>query len=97
MSAAAIDDLFGHVPQASAAQRDIEDPARPRDRLPGEEDFLVPTPIAPRDGHTPETIRTQVMKILAAVRNAGAQPFGARELHCHNVWMPYLCEWLKGG
>jgi hypothetical protein len=93
-----IDDLFGHVPQARAAQPDLADTAGPEDwRLPREADYLVPTPPAPNGGHTPDSIRAQVMKVMAVVRDAEAMPFGAAELHTHTVWMPYLCEWLKGG
>jgi hypothetical protein len=97
-ASAAIDDLFGHVPQERARQSDIEDvTAAGHARFDSERHFLVPTPRAPEGGHTAESIRTQVMKIMGHLRGAETMPFAADELRNHNVWMPYLCEWLKNG
>ncbi len=93
----AIDDLFGHVPQPSAAQTDLEDSGAFGWVSEREADYLVPTADVPEGGHTPASIRAQIMKIMAVVRAAETMPFGADELHVHCVWMPYYCEWLKGG
>lgn len=94
----AIDDLFGHVPQTGARQGDVEDVTVSEDwRDTREADYLVRTADAPEGGHTPASIREQVLKIMAVVRAAETMPFGADELHTHTVWMPYMCEWLKGG
>ena len=93
-----INDLFGHVPQDNAAQTDIEDGGSVfGERLAGEEHYLVPTADPPGNRHTAETIREQVMKIIACVREADTMPFQPDELRNHNVWMPYYCEWLKNG
>ena len=93
-----IDDLFGHVPQKGAEQFDLEDGDSVfGKRLAGEEHYLVPTADPPGNKHTADTIREQVMKIMTIVREAETMPFAADELHNHNVWMPYYCEWLKNG
>ncbi len=97
-AAAAIDDLFGHVPQTNAPQRDIEDePDQASRHDSSEAHYLVPTPYPSGGRHTADSIREQVMKIMAVVREADSQPFADDELHNHNVWMPYYCEWLKNG
>jgi hypothetical protein len=97
-STPAIDDLFGHVPQE---QPDGGRNAQKNDGFVSlgdrEAHYLVRTPDAPGGGHTAQSIRAQVMKIMAIVRDASEMPFAADELHNHNVWMPYYCEWLKNG
>lgn len=95
----AIDDLFGHVPQHGNGP--TLEPARAktpdelaRDQWPG---YVVPYADTPKGGHTADSIRAHVVKVMAVVREATATPFGAEELRTYNAMMPYLCEWLKNG
>ena len=81
-----------------AAQADFGDGEAAFDwRCTHEAHYLVPTPDAPEGGHTADSIRAQVTKIMAIVRAAQAMPFAPDELRNHTVWMPYYCEWLKNG
>lgn len=94
----AIDDLFGHVPQDSPVRGDAEGGfLLEGGRNPFEADYVVPYAEVPEGGHTPETIRAHVMKVMKVVREAETMPFGARELRTYTGMMPYLCEWLKNG
>lgn len=47
--------------------------------------------------HTPDTIRAEMLRILAEARAASAMPWDARTLRSHTAMFPYMAEWLKGG
>lgn len=97
-----IDDLFGHVPQDTAPGRPPvdDDGANDSEDAEGEDcfaEYVVPYAQVPEGGHTPDSIRAHVVKVMAVVRQARVMPFGARELRTYTAMMPYLCEWLTGG
>lgn len=48
----------------------------------------------PPGGHTPETIRAQMQKIIAQARAANATPWPLRQTRSHMVMFPYMAEWL---
>ena len=77
---AAIDDLFGHVPQKG----ELELPDEP----------VITS--APRQ-HTAETIRAEMLALLAEARAATAIPWTPRDLRSHTAAYPYMAEWLKNG
>ena len=58
-------------------------------------------PEAPRAAgpikHTPDTIRAEMLRLLAEARAAATVPWPARELQSHRAMFPYMAEWLKGG
>ncbi len=87
--ASGIDDLFGHVPQAGeltlAAQPD--------------EPATAPTLLirVPPGGHTRDTIRVDLLGLIAFVRAAPTLPWDARDLRFYSGVVPYMAEWLKNG
>lgn len=90
--AAAIDDLFGHVPQAGElgladAPADTREPT-----LVGGVAFQLPP-----GGHTRDTIRECLHDALAYARAAQTMPWNARELRHWTAMVPYMAEWLKNG
>lgn len=47
--------------------------------------------------HTPDTIRAEMLRILAEARSASTMPWDARTVRSHTAMFPYMAEWLKGG
>ena len=47
--------------------------------------------------HTPDTIRAEMLRLLAEARAAATMPWDARTLRSHTAMFPYMAEWLKGG
>ena len=47
--------------------------------------------------HTPDTIRAEMLRLLAEARAAATVPWAPRELRSHRAMFPYTAEWLKGG
>lgn len=90
--AAAIDDLFGHVPQAGELGL-ADEPAETRaPLLVGGVPFFLPP-----GGHTKDTIRECLHAALAYARAAQVMPWNARELRHWTSMVPYMAEWLKNG
>lgn len=56
--------------------------------------WIEPPPIG---GHTPETIRARMLKLLAEARCAETIPWTPRMLRSHTAMFPYMAEWLKDG
>lgn len=83
-------DMFGHSP----AQQDMFDPAGPAERKPihSEKYGIIEPP--PPGGHTPDTIRAKMLKLIAEARAAGATPWPLRQTRTHMVMFPYMAEWL---
>ena len=79
---AAMEDLFGHVPQKSAQQSEMFDP---------------PPVVTRRAPHTPDSIRAEMLRLLAEARAAQTVPWTPRMLQSHRAMFPYMAEWLKGG
>ncbi|HXS49412.1 MAG TPA: hypothetical protein VN713_04735 [Sphingomicrobium sp.] len=49
----------------------------------------------PPGGHTPETIRAQMKKLISQARSAKATPWPLRQTRTHMVMFPYMAEWLS--
>ena len=47
--------------------------------------------------HTPDTIRAEMLRLLAEARAASTVPWTPRDLQSHRAMFPYMAEWLKGG
>ncbi len=90
--AAAIGDLFGHVPQAGELPINTHDPVpEPRNAV---VNGLLPVPPG---GHTPDTVRVQAAMIMDDARGMQTLQWSPREVRSFTGLFPYLCEWLKGG
>jgi hypothetical protein len=87
-----MDDLFGHVPQEGELAPPESGGARSSGVIIGGIHFHTPP-----EGHTPETIRERIHRILAFVRAADTMPWDARDLRYHTGSFPYMAEWLKDG
>jgi hypothetical protein len=48
----------------------------------------------PPGGHTPETIRAKMHKIIAEARAASSTPWPLRRTRTNMVMFPYMAEWL---
>lgn len=84
-------DMFGHSP---AQGEMFEAPAKPAERKPvySEKYGWIEPP--PPGGHTPDTIRAKMLKIIAQARAADAAPWPIRQVRSHMVLFPYMAEWL---
>lgn len=77
----AIDDLFGHVPQAGELPIADEADTAPR--------RAAPTP------HTRETMRELVKGLLAELAAADTMPWTPRNLHGNRGMWPFYVEWFE--
>ncbi len=81
-----MDDLFGPASRPSVPQQ-------------GE--MFSPPPAASalsaHRPHTPDTIRAEMLRLLAEARAADTVPWTPRMLQSHRAMFPYMAEWLKGG
>lgn len=89
---AAIDDLFGQVPQRSAAPPDV---TATTDAPPSE--HVSDYPPVPPGGHTPDTIRPIMLRLLAEARATTVLDWSPQRLRSLTAMFPYMAEWLKGG
>lgn len=48
----------------------------------------------PPGGHTPDTIRAKMHKLIAEARAAKSTPWPKRQVRTHMVMFPYMAEWL---
>lgn len=48
----------------------------------------------PPGGHTPDTIRAKMHKLVAEARAASVTPWPLRQTRTHMVMFPYMAEWL---
>ena len=64
-----------------------------RDMFASSEAPRVSTPIK----HTPDTIRAEMLRLIAEARAASTIPWTPRMLQSHRAMFPYMAEWLKGG
>ena len=83
-------DMFGQ----SAPQGEMFDsPAPPaRQAIHSERYGIIEPP--PPGGHTPDTIRAKMLKLLGEARAASATPWPLRQTRTHMVMFPYMAEWL---
>jgi hypothetical protein len=86
-------DMFGPSP----AQAEMFDAPAPRERKPihSAKYGIIEPP--PPGGHTPETIRAKMHKLIAEARAAKAAPWPKRQVRTHMVMFPYMAEWLPDG
>lgn len=86
---AAIDDLFGHVPQPG--ERPITAPG-------GHDTSIIGGLMAPPPGgHTPDSIREQAMMVLNEARAATTMPWSPQMIRRYTAGFPHWAEWLKNG
>ena len=83
-------DMFGHT----ATQSEMFDgPAAVERKAIHSAKYGIIEPPPPR-GHTPETIRAQMHKIIGQARAATSTPWPLRQTRTHMVMFPYMAEWL---
>lgn len=84
------DDLFGHVPQQGEL---LDAPTGgPRKAIYSEiYGWIEPPPVG---GHTPDTIRAKMLRLIGEARAATTMPWNPRMVHSHTVMFPYFAEWL---
>lgn len=83
-------DMFGRSP----AQPELFEPSATIERKPihSERYGIIEPP--PPGGHTPETIRAKMVKLIAEARAASRTPWPRRQTRSHMVMFPYMAEWL---
>ena len=90
MDASRQPDMFGQ----SATQSEMFDAPVTAERKPihSAKYGIIEPP--PPGGHTPETIRAKMLKLLAEARAASVIPWPLRQTRSHMVMFPYMAEWL---
>lgn len=83
-------DMFGQT----AAQSDMFGASDRAERKPirSERYGIIEPP--PPGGHTPDTIRAKMHKLIAEARAATTTPWPPRQTRSHMVMFPYMAEWL---
>ena len=83
-------DMFGH----SAAQTEMFEAPATIERMPiySEKYGLIEPP--PPGGHTRDTIRAKMLRLVAEARAASSAPWPVRQVRSHMVMFPYMAEWL---
>jgi hypothetical protein len=88
-------DMFGHSP----AQADMfaASPAAGYEAKPiySEKYGIIEPP--PKGGHTKESMRAQMLKLIAEARAADVAPWPKRRVRTNMVMFPYMAEWLPDG
>lgn len=86
-------DMFGHLP----AQEEMFDAPVTAERKPiVSAKYGIIEPLPP-GGHTPDTIRAKMKKLIAEARKAKTPPWPKRQVRTHMVMFPYMAEWLPKG
>ena len=83
-------DMFGHTPAQSEM---FEAPPPVVGRPIVSEKYGVIEP-PPPGGHTPETIRAKMLKLIAEAKASNVVPWPLRQTRTHMVLFPYMAEWL---
>jgi hypothetical protein len=83
--------MFGHSP----AQAEMLDAPVSLERKPihSKRYGIIEPP--PPGGHTPDTIRAKMLKLIAEAKAAKAAPWPLRQTRSHMVMFPYMAEWLS--
>jgi hypothetical protein len=83
-------DMFGR----SAAQAEMFDAPASATRKPirSAKYGIIEPP--PPGGHTPDTIRAKMLRLIAEARAAKGTPWPLRQTRSHMVMFPYMAEWL---
>jgi hypothetical protein len=83
-------DMFGHSPsQAEMFDVPVQVERKP---IHSKRYGIIEPP--PPGGHTPDTIRAQMLKLIEQARTANATPWPLRQTRTHMVMFPYMAEWL---
>lgn len=83
-------DMFGN----SAAQSDMFETPVAAERKPIHSARYGIIEPPPPGGHTPETIRVKMQKLIDEARAAKTAPWPKRQVRSHMVMFPYMAEWL---
>jgi hypothetical protein len=83
-------DMFGHSPAQGAL---FDAPVLTERKAIHSAKYGIIEP-PPAGGHTPETIRAQMQRLIAQARAAKATPWPLRQTRTHMVMFPYMAEWL---
>jgi hypothetical protein len=83
-------DMFGHSP----TQADMFDAPTLTERKPihSKRYGIIEPP--PPGGHTPQTIRARMLKLIAEAKAAEVTPWPLWQTRSHMVMFPYMAEWL---
>lgn len=83
-------DMFGSAP----SQSEMFDAPVPSTRKPihSAKYGIIEPP--PPGGHTPDTIRAKMHRIIAEARAAKATPWPLRRTRTNMIMFPYMAEWL---
>lgn len=85
-------DMFGHTPSQGAL---FDAPPEVGKPIVSERYGVIEPP--PPGGHTPETIRAKMLKLIAEAKSAKTAPWPQRQTRSHMVMFPYMAEWLSNG
>lgn len=83
-------DMFGRTPSQGGL---FDAPVLTERKLIHSERYGIIEP-PPPGGHTPDTIRAKMLKLIADARAANATPWPLRQTRSHMVMFPYMAEWL---
>jgi hypothetical protein len=82
-------DMFGHTPSQSEMFEACPVVGKP---IHSEKYGVIEPP--PPGGHTPETIRAKMLKLIAEAKASNVVPWPLRQTRTHMVMFPYMAEWL---
>jgi hypothetical protein len=83
-------DMFGNAP----TQSEMFDAPATAERKPIHSTKYGIIEPPPPGGHTSETIRAQMHKLINQAHTAKATPWPLRQTRTHMVMFPYMAEWL---
>ena len=82
-------DMFGYTPSQSEM---FETPVVVGKPIHSEKYGIIEPP--PPGGHTPDTIRAKMLKLIAEARLSNVVPWPVRQVRSHMVMFSYMAEWL---
>ena len=82
-------DLFGDLSRQGEM---FDAPAAGRKPIHSETYGVIELP--PPGGHTPDTIRARMLRLIAEARAAETMPWPPARAHTHAFTFPYMAEWL---
>ena len=82
--------MFGHSP----TQAEMFEAAVSAERKPIQSVKYGIIEPPPPGGHTRETIRAKMLKLIGEARSAKHSPWPRRQVRTHMVMFPYMAEWL---
>lgn len=82
-------DMFGYTPAQNEMFEAMPIVGRP---IVSEKYGVIEPP--PAGGHTPDTIRAKMLKLIAEAKASKVIPWPVRQIRSHMVMFPYMAEWL---